>query len=139
MGGGPPRRPAAVSLLLDTHAFLWWVSGSPRLPASVIAAIDAEPDVLVSAVTGYEITLKHALGRLPGAAVLARDVAGTVALSGFRALAIGLRHAEAAGRLPLAHRDPFDRILAAQALVEEMALVSADAALDALGVVRLWD
>ena len=127
-----------MSLLLDTHVFLWWVSGNPRLPASVIAAIEAEADVVVSAVTCYEITLKHALGRLPGADILVRNVAGVVALSGFRALAIGLDHAEAAGRLPLVHRDPFDRILAAQALVEAMALVSADTALDALGVTRVW-
>lgn len=128
-----------MSLLLDTHVFLWWVSGNARLPASVVVAIEAEPDVVVSAVSGYEITLKHGLGRLPGAELVARDVAGIIALSGFRGLALNLRHAEAAGRLPLVHRDPFDRMLAAQALVEAMTLVSADAALDALGVTRLWE
>lgn len=127
-----------MSLLLDTHAFLWWVSGNHRLPGAVVAAIEAEPDVVVSAVTGYEITLKHGLGRLPGADLLARDVAGVVALSGFRALALDLHHAEAAGRLPLVHRDPFDRMLAAQALVEGLVLVSADFALEALGVERRW-
>jgi PIN domain nuclease of toxin-antitoxin system len=125
-------------LLLDTHAFLWFILGSPQLSPRATAAIEAADEVLVSAATGYEITQKHARGRLPDAGAVARDVGGAAMAAGIAVLPISMTHAEAAGRLPRHHGDPFDRVLVAQALVEGLPLVSADAALDAFGVERLW-
>ena len=128
-----------MALLLDTHALLWWLDGDERLSAAARAAI-AEPDrpVLVSAASAWEITTKHRLGKLPGAEAVARDVGGCIAAQGFTALAITMADAERAGRLPGPHRDPFDRMLIAQALARDIALVSNKAVFDAYGVRRLW-
>lgn len=128
-----------MRLLLDTHALLWWVAGDARrMSARARAAVEEAEAVHVSAVTGYEITFKHDRGRLPEGALVARDVAAVVLAEDFVALPVGLRHAELAGRLPLHHRDPFDRLLVAQALAEGLTLVSRDEALDAYAVARLW-
>lgn len=128
-----------MRLLLDTHALLWWVAGDARrMSARARATVEEAEAVHVSAVTGYEITLKHDRGRLPEGALVARDVAVAVLAEDFAALPVTLRHAELAGRLPLHHRDPFDRMLAAQALAEALTVVSADAAFDAYAVPRLW-
>lgn len=124
--------------LLDTQALIWWVSDAPRLSRVAAAAIATGEDVAVSAASAYEITLKHALGKLPGIESLARDLAGAVLAEGFLPLPMTLAHAELAGRLPLRHRDPFDRLLAAQALLEGRTMVSSDAAFDQFGVARLW-
>jgi PIN domain nuclease of toxin-antitoxin system len=128
-----------ASLLLDTHALLWWLDGDERLSSAARAAI-ADPAnlALVSAASAWEITTKHRLGKLPGAAAVARDVASAVAAQAFTELPITLRDAERAGRLPGPHRDPFDRMLAAQALRADVELVSIDAVFDAYGVRRLW-
>ena len=128
-----------MALLLDTHALLWWLDGDERLSAAARAAI-AEPDrpVLVSAASAWEITTKHRLGKLSGAEAVARDVGGCIAAQGFTALAITMADAERAGRLPGPHRDPFDRMLIAQALARDIALVSNKAVFDAYGVRRLW-
>jgi len=127
-----------VRLLLDTHAVVWWVFGNRRLSASARTAIERTAEVFVSAVSAYEIARKHAAGRWPDAAAIAHDVAGVLLAEDFVALPVTLAHAEAAGRLPPRHRDPFDRLLAAQALREGLTLVSADPAFDAYGVPRLW-
>jgi PIN domain nuclease of toxin-antitoxin system len=127
-----------VRLILDSHAFVWWVFGDPQLSRQAQAAIDGAAEVLVGAIAGYEIVLKHALGKWPEVEAIARDVAAAVAAEGFAVMPITLTHAEAAGRLPFHHRDPFDRLLAAQALREDLTLVSADRVFDAYGVRRLW-
>jgi PIN domain nuclease of toxin-antitoxin system len=128
-----------ASLLLDTHALLWWLEGDERLSLVARAAIaDGATTVLVSAVSAWEITTKHRLGKLPGAADVARDVAGCLAAQGFDELAITLRDAERAGRLPGPHRDPFDRMLVAQALGTDVELVSNETVFDDYGVRRLW-
>ena len=125
--------------LLDTHAFLWWVLNSDRLSAAAYQVIaDETNDVVVSAVSAWEIATKHRLGKLPEAGAVAGDIAGHIARQGFEALAISVVHAERAGRLPGHHRDPFDRILIAQALGHDLAIVSIDAAFDRYGVNRLW-
>lgn len=128
-----------MRLLLDTHALLWWLAGSPRLSAPARDAI-ADPDatVLVSAASAWEITTKHRLGKLPGAGALAADVAAGVSAQGFEALPVTLEDGERAGRLAGAHRDPFDRMLIAQALARDLTVVSLDAAFDPFGVRRLW-
>ena len=128
-----------MRLLLDSHAFLWWLIDSPRLSDFARQAIAAETnEVLVSAVTAWEITTKHRLGRLPGVEPVALDIAGTIASQGFDELAITVADAARAGALPGPHRDPFDRMLVAQALSGNLALVSIDSVMDQYGVWRLW-
>ena len=128
-----------MRLLLDTHAFLWWLAGSRRLSRSARRAIeDEQNDVLVSAASAWEITTKHRLGKLPEAEEVSLDIAATIAGQGFDELAISVDDAGRAGRLPGPHRDPFDRVLAAQALARDLVLVSTDAVFDRFAVRRLW-
>ena len=132
-------RPVAVLVLLDTHAFLCWLSDSEKLSAAAREAIaDEANDVAVSAASAWEIATKFRIGKLPECEALATDVAGHIRGQGFEELAIGVGDAERAGRLPGPHRDPFDRMLAAQALAREFPLVSADPVFDGFGVIRLW-
>jgi PIN domain nuclease of toxin-antitoxin system len=100
---------------------------------------DDDTEVLVSAASAWEIATKCRLGKLPEAAALARDIGGALASQRFTPLPISVRHAERTGALPGTHRDPFDRMLVAQSLLEDLALVSNEAIFDAFGVQRLWD
>ena len=128
-----------MRLLLDTHAFIWWVEGNSRLPPLARRSIgDEENDVLVSAATAWEIATKHRLGKLLGAEALVLDVAGEIAGQGFQELAITVADAARAGALPGHHRDPFDRMLIAQALVRDLVLISNEPLFDRYGVRRLW-
>ncbi len=116
-----------MTLLLDTHAFLWWLDDNSRLGPTARAVI-ADPDntVWVSAASAWEIAIKTGLGRLemsePPEEVLPREIER----GGFRSLAISVEHALAVRTLPPHHRDPFDRLLIAQAKVEDLRLVTAD-------------
>ena len=128
-----------MRLLLDTHALLWWLDGSRRLSRKARAAIgDEATSVFVSAASAWEITTKARLGKLPGAVDVAADVAGCVAGQGFSAMDITILHAQRAGRLPGDHRDPFDRMLIAQAHLEDLPVVSDDDVFDGYGVTRFW-
>jgi PIN domain nuclease of toxin-antitoxin system len=128
-----------MRLLLDTHALLWWLDGDPRLSRKARRAIaELSNTVLVSAASAWEITTKARLGKLPGAADVVSDVAGAVAGQGFSSLDITILHAQRAGRLPGDHRDPFDRMLIAQAQLEGLAAVSDDDVFEAYGVERFW-
>ena len=128
-----------MRLLLDTHAFLWWLAGSRRLSANARAAIEDDAnDVLVSAATAWEIATKHRLGKLPQAGLLVQDVPSAIAGQGFGELAITVDDAQRADQLPGPLRDPFDRMLIAQAVVHGLALVSIEAVFDGYGVNRLW-
>jgi PIN domain nuclease of toxin-antitoxin system len=130
---------SAVRLVLDTHALLWWLAGDARLsPAARDAIADETNEVFVSAASAWEVTTKHRLGKLPGAGPLAVDFAREVRRQGFQALPITLEHGQVAGALVSAHRDPFDRMLVAQAREEKMALVSNETVFDAFGVTRVW-
>ena len=125
--------------LLDTHAFLWWIADSGRLSLAARQVIaDETNDIVVSAASAWEITTKYRIGKLPGAEAVALDVAGAISAQGFGHLPISVVDAERAGRLPGPHRDPFDRMLAAQAQARDLAVVSADTALDAHGIRRIW-
>lgn len=125
--------------MLDTHALLWALVDSPRLSRRAAALIgDAANDLLVSPVTAYEVCLKHTLGKLPEAAALAADFEGELLPLNVEWLPITQTHMIAAGKLDMAHRDPFDRILMAQSLVERVPLVSIEAVFDGYGVARLW-
>ena len=128
-----------MRVLLDTHAFLWWVSDSRRLSETARDAIRNEAnDVVVSAVSAWEVATKHRLGRLPEAGRLAGDIRGAIVGQGFSELPISVADAERSRRLPGPHRDPFDRLLIAQALAHDLALVSNEEAFDRYGVRRLW-
>ena len=111
-----------MSLLLDTHVVLWWLADDPSLSEEIKDRLDHEPDVRVSAATLWEIAIKQALGKIAAPA----DLPERVRDSGFRELPIGFSHAIAAERLPLIHRDPFDRMLVAQARCEDLTLVTRD-------------
>ena len=128
-----------MRLLLDTHAFIWWLAGSDQLPDIPRKAIwDDSNDVLISAASAWEITTKHRLGKLPRAEKIAHDVAGAIAGEGFLELPITLDDAARAGSLPGRHRDPFDRILISQALSRDLVLVSIESLFESYGVRRLW-
>ena len=128
-----------MRLLLDTHTLLWLMLDSPRLSQSANAALD-DPDaeLLVSAVSAYEISLKHQRGRLPEAGGIADNLTEVIETLDAAALPITVEHAQRAGALGLVHKDPFDRLLAAQAIVENIPIVSADPAFDTLGARRIW-
>jgi PIN domain nuclease of toxin-antitoxin system len=128
-----------VRLLLDTHALLWWMVDDPKLPRRCAEWIeDRANDIVVSPLSAYEIRFKSTKGLLPGGDALAADIGPTANRAGFGLLPLSLEHALVAGALPLPHRDPFDRLLAAQAIVEGYAILSSDEALDSLGVQRTW-
>jgi PIN domain nuclease of toxin-antitoxin system len=128
-----------LRLLLDTHSFLWWLAGDENLSLPARSAIAAEVNaVYVSAASAWEIATKFRIGKLPGAAAIIADIDGVVVAQGLAPLPIAIRHALAAGSLPGPHRDPFDRMLIAQAMSEDMVLVSNETVFDAYGVRRLW-
>jgi PIN domain nuclease of toxin-antitoxin system len=126
-----------VRLLLDTHALVWWLNDPAKLSARAAAAV-SEPgnEILVSAVSCYEIELKRLrseeLQRVP------ESLEQAVQDEGFTWLSVGPRHMVEAGRLPLLHRDPWDRILVAQTKIERATLVTMDSWLAPYGVRTLW-
>lgn len=128
-----------MRLLLDTHAFLWAVM-DPRLLSAKIRRLLEDPTTgtIVSAASAWEIATKFRLGKLPGAAVIVADYAAAIRGMQAQPLAIRDNHALRAGSLRQAHRDPFDRLLVAQAEIEELPLVSKDRALREFGVELLW-
>lgn len=110
-----------MRLLLDTHIVLWWDADDPRLSGVFRAAVASpENEIFVSAASAWEIGIKRATGKLQVGA----SVAHTIRRHGFTALPITVEHAEWAGSLPLLHRDPFDRLLVAQAQLEGLVLVT---------------
>lgn len=128
-----------MRLLLDTHTFLWWLDGDRRLSRRARQSIGHdESEVIVSAATAWEIATKVRIGKLPGAIDVAVDIPGCLARQQFQSLDISILHAQRAGRLPGAHRDPFDRMLIAQAQIEDLTVVTNDEIFDTYGVARLW-
>ena len=112
-----------MSLLLDTHVVLWWLSDDPTLAAELKDRLDHEPDIYISAATIWEVAIKQSIGKLQKP----DDLPERVRDCGFRHLNITADHSIAAGRLPWVHRDPFDRMLIAQAKSERLTLVTRDA------------
>jgi PIN domain nuclease of toxin-antitoxin system len=128
-----------VRLLLDTHALLWWLTDDPSLSPAARRAIGRPGNlVLVSAASAWEIGTKVRLGRLPGAEGLAQDFAAFLSRERFEELPISLEHGIRAGLLPGPHKDPFDRMLAAQSEAENLPIVSNDRIFDVYNVRRLW-
>jgi len=128
-----------MRVLLDTHALLWWLGGDERLPTRARVIIDdPESAVHVSAASAWEIATKVRTGKLPGAEYLVADLGALLAQQGFAELDVTVDHGLRAGALPGAHKDPFDRMLVAQAQAENLALISNETAFDSYGIVRIW-
>lgn len=128
-----------MRVLLDTHALLWWLAGDRQLSATARWVIEDEGNaIFVSAASAWEVATKHRLGKLPRAGPLATNFAGVAASQGFLELAIGLEDGQHAGALAGSHRDPFDRMLIAQAKRHDLALVSKEELFDDYGVIRIW-
>jgi PIN domain nuclease of toxin-antitoxin system len=124
-----------LRLLLDTHAFLWWLNDDSKLLAEARAAIsDDAATVYVSAATIWELSIKARLGKLD---LGDTDPVGEIAANDFLELPISARHALAAGELPRHHDDPFDRMLIAQAQSEDLVLVTHDSKIEPYGVAML--
>lgn len=128
-----------MQLLLDTHTFIWWMTNDTALPASTRKMIgDEENSIYLSAATAWEMTIKYKIGKLPVMAGFNADVPSAIEEQGFIELPISIFHGQMAGALDGHHKDPFDRMLIAQALADDLTLVSNDMQFDAYGVTRLW-
>jgi PIN domain nuclease of toxin-antitoxin system len=129
-----------VRLLLDTHTLLWWLEGDPALPLRARKSISTRShEVFVSAASAWEIATKFRIGKLPQGAELASGLDSIIASQSFEPLPITSSHGVRAGMLPGPHRDPFDRMLIAQAQTEDLILVSNDRIFDEYKLRRLWD
>lgn len=125
--------------MLDTHTLAWWLEDSPKLgPAARAAMLEEGNAIWVSAVSAMEVTTKYRLGKWPEAEWLALNFPEMLGGEGFSVLPVTLGHAVLAGSMPIAHKDPFDRLLIAQARVEDMPLLSNEALFDGFGVRRIW-
>ena len=128
-----------MKLLLDTHALIWWLADDAALSKIARDAIeDPDNEALVSAASAMEVVTRHRLGKLPEAALLAQSFEAIVRAEGLVPLPISLRHAALAGGLQISHKDPFDRFLMAQSLIEAIPLVTNEQIFDGFGVTRLW-
>lgn len=128
-----------MRLLLDTHTLLWWLFDDPKLSATtrdVIAASDNQ--VIVSSVSAWEISTKHRLGKLPEAGDVSQRLPWYLGRARFGVLGISLEHALAAGSLPGPHKDPFDRMLIAQAQLESVPVATVDRVFRDYGVPVIW-
>ena len=117
---------------------MWWVWDDHRLSPSASQAIRSAETVFVSSVSAIEIAIKHRIGKLPNGEVLAERFTQIMDLEGFAELPVRWREAQLAGRMDNAHRDPFDRMLIAQGLVNDLTLVSNERLFDGFGVARIW-
>lgn len=128
-----------MRILLDTHTFLWWLDGDKRLPLRIRRQIlDEANEILVSAASAWEVSTKVRIGKLDRAGEIAESFSRCIRNQGFTPLSMTVEHAQSAGLLHVLHRDPFDRMLAAQSLMENIPLVSNDHAFDGFGVRRIW-
>jgi PIN domain nuclease of toxin-antitoxin system len=126
-----------MRLLLDTHAYLWWVRRDPKLSVRARDLIATE-DIIVSAVTALELAIKARVGKLPAADEVVSDLPTAILEEGFEALSVTIEHARLAGSMPGRHRDPFDRLLAAQARIENVPLLTVDPAFLEFDVQTFW-
>ncbi len=128
-----------MKVLLDTHAFLWLVTDAPQLsPRAKEVFLNAGNELLVSAVTGFEIAVKYSLGKLELTESPRAFMENRIKNNGLSTLPVLLRHSYRLAHLPFHHRDPFDRLLVAQSLEEDIPLLSADEILSEYGIERLW-
>jgi PIN domain nuclease of toxin-antitoxin system len=125
--------------LLDTHALLWWLNGHDELSLPARAIIEDRRNIIyISAASAWEIATKFRKGKVPSAAAILPDLASMLLAEGFTDLPITSAHMVRSALLPTNHADPFDRILAAQAIMENLALISRDEKLPSLGALTHW-
>lgn len=128
-----------LKLLLDTHAFIWFAIGATQLSANARALIeDATNEKFVSLASVWEMAIKISLNKMTVSAPLETFVQNQLKINGFKLLPVKLNHAAFVETMPFHHKDPFDRLLIAQAETEQISIVSIDAAFDAYGAARLW-
>lgn len=126
-----------MTLLLDTQAFLWWVTDDPRLSSRARRAIAGTP-CLLSIASCWEMAIKASVGKLDIRRPIERFFQEQLEVNGFSLLPVSLEHAAGVAGLPFHHRDPFDRLLAAQALHQQIPIVSSDPVFRKYGVKRVW-
>lgn len=125
--------------LFDTHSLLWATYAPERLPMTVHHLLhDRDGEIFASAISAFEITQKHRLGKLDFARDHAEDFLGEIAKDDYRPLSLTAEHARLGGALQIPHRDPFDRMLIAQAQIEQLVLISNETLFDQFGVMRFW-
>jgi PIN domain nuclease of toxin-antitoxin system len=128
-----------MRVLLDTHAFLWLVSDDSRLSQTARTVfLDNDNEILLSAVTGFECAVKYSLGKLHLAEPPALFIQRRIEANSFTVLGLSMDHTVRVADLPFHHRDPFDRLLIAQCLVDNLPILSADSQLSAYGIERIW-
>lgn len=128
-----------MSALLDSHAFLWFITGSAKLSSTARSVIeDQSQQRLLSVASLWEIAIKQSLGRLTLAGPFKKIIPLQLKTNGIELLSIEFDHLDVMVTLPFHHRDPFDRLLIAQAMLRQIPIVSADTAFDAYPVARLW-
>lgn len=128
-----------MRVLFDSHALVWFLLGDSRFPVRLRQSLESpETEFVISAVCVWEIATKVRRGRWPEAAAIMANLSLVLATSAYSPLAINIEHARMAGNFAWHHRDPFDRILAAQSQIEGIPLVSADPVFDALGIAVMW-
>jgi len=128
-----------MRVLLDTHVLLWWVDDASSLSRRARTTIsDPGNECLLSLASCWEMAIKLSLGKLRLSGAIERFIPEQLAANGFHQLAIDFRHVAKVATLPFHHRDPFDRLLAAQAIAERCAIVSADPVFRKYGVTRIW-
>jgi PIN domain nuclease of toxin-antitoxin system len=128
-----------LKLLLDTHVLAFWFFDKSSLPLQVQSALDNyDNEVWVSAASAYEMAFKHKIGKWPEIAPLASNFEKLVIDQGFGIVGISVTHALLAGSMTSSHRDPFDRILTAQAILEQMLLVTGDSMIRQMSAPTLW-
>jgi PIN domain nuclease of toxin-antitoxin system len=128
-----------LPVLIDTHVLLWADAEPGRLSARARSLVESfSTEVFVSAASAWEIATKVRIGKLPQAAAFSAEMARRVEMLGFSPLPVTLEHALRAGQLPGTHKDPFDRMLIAQAQAENLALISNERVFDGYGIRRIW-
>ena len=128
-----------MRILLDTHTFIWFIEGNSRISPVARAMIEDENnEKLVSTASLWEMAIKSSIGKLPTRLPFASIIPQQIDNNGFEILPVATSHIIAISTLPLHHRDPFDRMLIAQAMTEALPIVSADVAFDAYTLQRIW-
>ena len=127
-----------MRLLLDTHSFLWFIEDNPRLSAKAKNLLESETELLISAASLWEIAIKISMGKLSLTQPFELFIPNQLATNAIEVLPIAVEHLALLSALPFHHRDPFDRLMIAQAIVEQLPIVSLDREFDPYGVKRLW-
>lgn len=127
-----------MKVLLDTHTFLWFINDSPQLSADAKTLVESEVDILLSVASLWEIAIKTSLGKLTLPDKYDKFISQQVTLNEIEILPISMAHLAIVATLPFHHRDPFDRLLIAQAMVEQVVIISADIMFDSYDINHTW-